>query len=117
MNDQVVSTCSDVEMSIEVFTAMGNHRVFKRCLELACEVFELAKSYSRTTRWIIYAKYARYRRRFGVFANLIDPLLLEDDAFNDSKLDVRSPWKAPDTNPGVESGDALELFLNSNANQ
>src|SRR5436309_9317089 len=68
--------CSDVEMSIEVFTAMGHHRVAKRCLELVNEVYGLAKKGlqeqhgERVTQINLPVE-----EDPNFFANLIDPFL------------------------------------------
>lgn len=127
LNEKVVSACSDVEMSMEVFTAMGHHRVAKRCLELVSEVYELAKKTIREQREGLTST-NQSGATFPVdddldfFANLIDPFLLEDYAFNDDKVDGFPPgtWNinVPDLNlGGAESGNALELFLNFTANR
>ena len=121
--DKISSVCADVEMSIEVFTAMGHHRVAKRCLELVTEVYELAKKAIKESAGGEFA--ANLGGNFGMedesefFANLIDPFLLEDYAFNEPKLDGLTPgvWNAPLPNEGMESGNALELFLNFSANR
>ena len=124
LNEKIPSVCLDVEMSMEVFTAMGHHRVAKRCLELVTEVYELAKKTIREQQ-----EGPNSTTGLGgfpvdddteFFANLIDPFLLEDYAFNDSKVDgfALGTWNvAPDPNLGVESGNALELFLNFSANR
>jgi hypothetical protein len=103
-------------MSIEVFTAMGHHRVTKRCLELVTEVYELAKKTIREQQE--GPSFQTLEDGSEFFANLIDPFLLEDYAFNDQKLDGFTPgaWN-PDPTPGVESGNALEMFLNFTANR
>ena len=107
-------------MSIEVFTAMGHHRVAKRCLELVSEVYELAKKTIREQQeGLSMQTTVPMEDDLEFFANLIDPFLLEDYAINDSKLDglTLGPWNAPDPNLVVESGNALELFLNFTANR
>ena len=79
-------------MSMEVFIAMGHHRVAKRCLEFVSEVYELAK---RTIREQQEGPTSTTQGLGGfpmendtdLFTNLIDPFLLEDYAFNDSKVD------------------------------
>lgn len=120
-NDKISSVCADVEMSIEVFTAMGHHRVAKRCLELVTEVYELAKKAVKEQH--CGAEFAAglpiVEDDSGFFANLIDPFLLEDYAFNEPKLDGLTPgtWNAPLVGEGMESGNALELFLNFTANR
>jgi hypothetical protein len=127
LNDKVASACSDVEMSMEVFTAMGHHRVAKRCLELVNEVYELAKKTIKeqqdgpTSTSQSGAAFA-VDDDLEFFANLIDPFLLEDYAFNDAKMDGFAPgtWSvgAPDLNlGGAETGNALESFLNFTANR
>lgn len=116
LNEKVSSACADVEMSIEVFTAMGHHRVTTRCLELVTEVYELAKKTIREQQE--GPSFQPMEDGSEFFANLIDPFLLEDYAFNDQKLDGFTPgaWN-PDLNPGVESSNALEMFLNFTANR
>ena len=116
LNDKVSTACVDVEMSIEVFTAMGHHRVAKRCLELVTEVYELAKKTIREQQE--GPSFQPIEDGFEFFANLIDPFLLEDYAFNDQNLDSFAPggWN-PGPNFGVESGNALEMFLNFTANR
>jgi hypothetical protein len=119
-NDNVQSACADVELSIEVFTAMGQHRVAKRCLELVSEVYELAKKAVRDIQegpplqTIVPTDDGT-----EFFANLIDPFLLEDFAFNETKFDglTPGPWDAPDLNVGGEGSNALEMFLNFTANR
>jgi hypothetical protein len=120
LNDQVASVCSDVEMSIEVFTAMGHHRVAKRCLELVSEVYELAKkTVIEQQEGLSMQSTLPMGDDSDFFANLIDPFLLEDYAFNDSRLNglTSGPWYASDPNLGVDCGNALELFLNFTANR
>ena len=99
---------------------MGHHRVAKRCLELVSEVYELAKKTIREQQeGLSMQSTLPMENDWDLFANLIDPFLLEDYAFNDSKLDElnTSAGHAPDPNLGVESGNALELFLNFTANR
>jgi hypothetical protein len=117
--DKISSVCADVEMSIEVFTAMGHHRVAKRCLELVTEVYELAKKAIKESGGGEFAANFGMEDDSEFFANLIDPFLLEDYAFNESKMDGLTPgvWNAPMPNEGIESGNALELFLNFSANR
>ena len=120
LSDKVPSVCLDIEMSMEVFTAMGHHRVAKRCLELVSEVYELAKKTIREQQEGPSSP-ATFDDGFDFFSNLIDPFLLEDYAFNDAKVDGITPgaWNvAPaDPNFGIDSGNALELFLNFTANR
>jgi hypothetical protein len=120
LKDNVQSACADVELSIEVFTAMGHHRVAKRCLELVSEVFELAKKAVREQQeGLSIQNNLPVEDGSELFANLIDPFLLEGYAFNDSKPDGLTPgsWSTLDPNLGVESGNALELFFNFTANR
>jgi hypothetical protein len=119
LNENVPSACSDIELSIEVFTAMGHHRVAKRCLELVSEVFELAKKAIRESEaGATLQSSLPIEDGSEFFANLIDPFLLEDYAFNDSKLNLTpGPWNAPDLNMGGEGGNALEMFFNFTANR
>jgi len=119
-NEKTKSACDDIELSIEVFTAMGHHRVAKRCLELVLEVFELAKKAMREPEeGPALPNPLPVEDDSGFFTNLIDPFLLEDYAFNDTKLDGFPPgaWNAPDPNLGTEGGNALELFLSFTANR
>ena len=120
LNQNIKSVCSDIELSIEVFTAMGHHRVAKRCLELVSEVYELAKKAIREQE-----AGPRNQNTLAVedgsdfFSNLIDPFLLEDYAFNEAKLDSLTPgtWNAPDPSMSADGGNALELFFNFTANR
>jgi hypothetical protein len=119
-SEKVQSACSDIELSIEVFTAMGQHRVAKRCLELVSEVFELAKKAIRENEsGPILQSSLPVDDGSEFFANLIDPFLLEDYAFNDPKFDslTPGPWDAPDPNLGGEGSNALEMFLNFTASR
>ena len=117
LDEKTKSACSDVEMSIEVFTAMGRHRVTKRCLELVSEVYELSKKVIRVQQeGLTLQSNLPVEDDAVFFANLIDPFLLEDYALNDLKLDglMSGPSNAP--YPG-EGGNALESFLNFTANR
>jgi len=120
LNENSKSACADIELSVEVFTAMGQHRVAKRCLELVSEVYELAKRAVREQE-AGPTKQTSLAVEDGsdFFSNLIDPFLLEDYAFNESKVDALTPgpWNAPDPNISVEGGNALELFFNFSANR
>ena len=120
-NDNVPSVSADIELSIEVFNAMGHHRVAKRCLELVSEVFELAKRAIREAQAgpIVQSSLPSNEDSSEFFANLIDPFLLEGYAFNDTKIDGFTPgvWSAPDPSMGSEGGNALEMFLNFTANR
>lgn len=101
---------------------MGHHRVAKRCLELVSEVFELAKRaiHEAQAGPVIQSTLPSNEDGSEFFANLIDPFLLEDYAFNnDTKIDGLTPgiWSAPDPSMGSEGGNALEMFLNFTANR
>jgi hypothetical protein len=120
LNENVPSACSDIELSIEVFTAMGHHRVAKRCLELVSEVFELAqKAIRERDAGATLQSSLPIEDGSEFFANLIDPFLLEDYAFNDANLDnfTPDPWNAPDSSVGGEGSNALEMFFNFTANR
>jgi hypothetical protein len=120
LNETSKLACADIELSVEVFTAMGQHRVAKRCLELVSEVYELAKKAVREQQ-AGSTKQSSLVVEEGsdFFSNLIDPFLLEDYAFNESKLDALTPgtWTAPDLNMTAEGSNALELFFNFSANR
>jgi hypothetical protein len=119
-NENIQTTSQDIELSIEVFTAMGHHRVAKRCLELVSEVYELAKKAIQDQEsGPTLQNNLTVEDGSEFFANLIDPFLLEDYAFNDSKLDGLTPglWDAPDPNVGGDGPNALEMFLNFTANR
>jgi hypothetical protein len=119
LKENVQSACADVDLSIEVFTAMGHHRVAKRCLELVGEVFELAKKAVREQEVPATQNNTPMEEGTEFFANLIDPFLLEGYAFDDSKLDDQAPasWGSIDSNSTTEPGNALELFFNFTANR
>jgi len=112
---------------MEVFAVMGHHRVAKRCLELVSEVYELAKKTIREqqegpTSTNQSGNIFPVNDDSEFFANLIDPFLLEDYAFNDAKMDgfTSGTWNvgAMDLNlGGAENGNALESFLNFTANR
>jgi hypothetical protein len=108
-------------MSIELFTVMGHHRVAKRCLELVTEFYELAKKAVKEQQGgaEIAATLPMMEDDSEFFANLIDPFLLEDYAFNESKLDglMPGPWDTSVLNEGMESGNALEMFMNFTASR
>ena len=104
--DSITAICADIEMGIEVFQAMGTHRVAKRCLELVSSVYDLAQK-------IIQNDMTEQNTMVGLEAdnilpNLIDPFLLEDFALH-----------VGDGNPSSWSADfdmeqpsnALETFL------
>ncbi len=120
LKENIKSACADIDLSIEVFTAMGQHRVAKRCLELVIEVYELAKKTVREQE-AGPSKQSTLPVEDGsdFFSNLIDPFLLEDYAFNEAKIDALTPgaWNAPEMNLGTEGGNALELFFNFSANR
>jgi hypothetical protein len=117
--ENVKSACSDVEMSMEVFMAMGHHRVAKRCLELVSEVYELAKKAIREMQESSSMKSSLpVEDCAGFFASLIDPFLLENYAFNGSNLNALNPSPLNVLpNASTDSANALELFLNFTANR
>jgi hypothetical protein len=84
LNDKVPSACSDVEMSIKIFTATGHHRVAKRCLELVSEVYKLAKKTIREQQEGLSMQSNLPME--NDWENLIHPFLFEDYAVNHSKL-------------------------------
>jgi hypothetical protein len=119
-SENIQKTSQDIELSIEVFTAMGHHRVAKRCLELVSEVFELAKKAIQDQEsGPTLQNNLTVEDGSEFFASLIDPFLLEDFTFNDAKLDGLTPgiWNAPDPNVGGDGPNALEMFLNFSANR
>lgn len=119
-NENVRSACSDVEMSMEVFTAMGHHRVAKRCMELVSEVYELAKkAINKQQESLSTQSTLPVEDDTDFFASLIDPFLLENYAFNDQNFGGPdpSPLNAPDMNANLDSSNALEFFLNFTANR
>jgi len=119
-NEKTKATCDDIELSIEVFTAMGHHRVAKRCLELVLEVFELAKKTLREPEeGLAVPNQLPVEDDSGFFTSLIDPFLLEDYAFNDANFDSFAPgaWNTPDPSMGSEGQNALGLFLSFTANR
>jgi hypothetical protein len=120
LDENVKTACSDVEMSMEIFTAMGHHHIAKRCLELVSEVYELAKkAIHEQQKGSFTGNTLPIEHGADFFASLIDPFILEDYAFNDPTLDGLnpSPLNAPDPSASMDSGNALELFLNFTANR
>jgi hypothetical protein len=119
-SEKIQSACADIEMSIEVFTAMGHHRVAKRCLELVSEVFELAKKAIRENQAgpsIPISLPVDDGTEF--FTNLIDPFLLGDYAFDEANLGDLTPgvWNAFDPNMTGEGSNALETFMSFSASR
>ena len=115
----IPTICEDIELSIEVFTAMGHHRVATRCLELVIEVFDLAKKTLKEQQADpSLSRDISAEDGSDFFANLIDPFILEGYAFNDEKINGLSPdpW-AQSANVAGEGSNALEMFLNFTASR
>jgi hypothetical protein len=107
--DSITAICADIEMGIEVFQAMGSHRVAKRCLELVSAVYELAQKIVQDdmAHQTVIANF----EADALLSNLIDPFLLEDFALHvDSIPGVHPPAWSTDLEMEQPSG-ALENFL------
>jgi hypothetical protein len=107
--DSITAICADIEMGIEVFQAMGSHRVAKRCLELVSAVYEVAQKIVQDdmAHQTVIANF----EADALLPNLINPFLLEDFALHvDSIPGVHSPLWSTDLEMEQLSG-ALENFL------
>ena len=96
-------------MGIEVFQAMGSHRVAKRCLELVSAVYELAQKIIQDdmAHQTVIANF----EADALLPDLIDPFLLEGFALHvDSVPGVHPPAWSTDLEMEQPSG-ALEKFL------
>jgi len=120
LDEQISAVCADIEMSVDVLTAMDHHRVAKRCLELVSELYQLAKKNIRDQQdGPSRGSSLPVDNDSEFFASMIDPFLLEDYAFNDMKMNGQTigVWNGLDSNIGGEGSNALELFLNFTANR
>lgn len=110
LHEDTESVCRDIELGIEVFQAMGGHRVAKRCLELVSEVYDLVKKVIEETP----PQNVEFNEE--LFPNLIDPFLLEEFAFHDESIHGVHPpaWNELDTD---ESSSALGTFMSFMANR
>ena len=110
--DSITAICADIEMGIEVFQAMGTHRVAKRCLELVSSVYDLAQKIIQNG--VTEQNPVVCLEADNILPNLIDPFLLEDFALHVGDGNPSS-WSA-DFGMEQPSG-ALETFLQFMANK